>query len=161
MITTSQRRYTGLRPLALLLSASISIPPLLVGCGSNNASAPPPIDDTQGGRMAPQGGRMAPQQNTGMSTRKKVVLLVGAAAVYYMYKKHQAKAAAGQKIQYYRSKNGRVYYREPNNPKQVHWVTPPTQGFQVPESEAAQYRDIQGYDSGNTGRSINDLFPAS
>ena len=49
-----------------------------------------------------------------MSTKKKLVLLAGAAALFYMYKKHQAKA--GQQIQYYRSKNGRVYYREPNNP---------------------------------------------
>jgi hypothetical protein len=95
-----------------------------------------------------------------MSTKQKVVLLAGAAALYYMYKKHQAKAAgAGQKIQYYRSKNGRVYYREPNNPRQVHWVTPPAQGYRVPADEAADYSGIEGYNNSRSGRGIDDLFP--
>jgi len=159
MVTTFQKSHKGLRPLALLLSASISIPPLLAGCGSNNASAPPPIDDTQGGRVAPR-MQAPPQQRTGRSTKKKVVLLAGAAAMYYLYKRHQAKAQQqGQQIQYYRSKNGRIYYREPNNPKQVHWVTPPTQPIQVPMDEASQYRDIEGYDNGSSGRGLEQLFP--
>ncbi len=92
-----------------------------------------------------------------MTTNQKLVLLAGAAALYYMYKKHQAKA--GQKIQYYRSKNGRVYYREPGNPQQVHWVTPPAQGFQVPAAEASEYSGIQGYGNSRTGRGLDDLFP--
>jgi hypothetical protein len=160
MVTTFSRRQKGLQPLALLLSTSLIVPPLLVGCGSNNA-APPPIDDTQGGTRSAPPPRMQPPARTGMSTRKKLILLAGAAALYYMYKKHQAKAAQqGQQIQYYRSKNGRIYYREPNNPRQVHWVTPPTQPIQVPEDEASQYSGIEGYNNSGSGRGLEDLFPA-
>jgi len=147
------------RPVAILLTASLTAPTLLAGCGGSQSSAPMPIDDTQGGRTAPPAmTRTQPRQ--GMSTKQKVVLLAGAAALYYMYKKHQARAAgAGQQIQYYRSKNGRVYYREPNNPRQVHWVTPPAQGYRVPADEAADYSGIEGYNNSRSGRSINDLFP--
>ena len=160
MSTPCCKRQPGLRPLALLLSATMTIPPLLAGCGSSNNAPPPPIDDTRGGsRMAPP-PRMAPPARTGMSTKKKVVLLAGAAALFYLYKRHQAKAQQqGQQIQYYRSKNGRIYYREPNNPQQVHWVTPPTQPIQVSEDEAAQYRDIEGYNNSSSGRGLTELFP--
>jgi len=144
------------RPVAMLLSASLIAPTLLAGCGSQQSAAPPPIDDTRGGRVAPA-PRMGSQARPGMSTKKKLVLLAGAAALFYMYKKHQAKA--GQQIQYYRSRDGRVYYREPNNPKQVHYVTPPRQGFQVPAEEAGDYQGIEGYDNSRSGRNVDDLFP--
>lgn len=91
-----------------------------------------------------------------MSTGKKVMLLAGAAALYYMYKKNQEKKAQGQlqgQPQYYLSKNGRVYYRDQNN--QAHWVTPPAQGFQVPYDEAQQYSQFQGYNGQSTG--VSDL----
>lgn len=156
-MTTFSGRQRGLRPLALLLSASMTIPPLLVGCDSK---APPPIDDTRGGMRSAPAPRMQAPARTGMSTKKKVVLLAGAAGLYYLYKRHQAKAQqAGQQIQYYRSRDGRVYYREPNNPKQVIYVTPPRQPLSVPEDEAAQYRDIEGYGNSRGGRGIDDLFP--
>ena len=159
MVTTYGKVHRGLRPLALVLSASVTIPTLLAGCDSNNA-APPPIDDTRGGTRSAPPPRMAPPARTGMSTKKKVVMLAGAAALYYLYKRHQAKAQQqGQQIQYYRSKNGRIYYREPNNPRQVHWVTPPRQPIHVSEDEAAQYRDIEGYNNSRTGRDLSDLFP--
>ena len=146
------------RAIALLLTTSLTAPTMLAGCGSSGSSTPPPIDDTRGGRTStPMTSR--PQARTGMSTKQKMVLLAGAAALYYMYKKHQAKAGAGQQIQYYRSKNGRVYYREPNNPKQVHWVTPPAQGYRVPAEEATAYRDMEGYENSRSGRGIDDLFP--
>jgi hypothetical protein len=146
------------RPVAILLCTSLTAPMLLAGCGggAQSTSAPPPIDDTQGGRATAPIARPA-QPRAGMSTKQKVVLLAGAAALYYIYKRHQAKA--GQNIQYYRSKNGRVYYREPNNPKQVHWVTPPPKPIPVPASEAAPYSDIEGYNNSRTGRNIDDLFP--
>jgi outer membrane protein assembly factor BamE (lipoprotein component of BamABCDE complex) len=150
------QRERMMRPVAMLLTASLIIPTLLTGCGGSQTSAPSPIDDTQGGRVSPPATTRA-QPRQGMSTKQKVVLLAGAAALYYMYKKHQAKA--GQQIQYYRSKNGRVYYREPNNPQQVHWVTPPAQGFRVPADEAADYSGIEGYNNSRSGRSIDDLFP--
>lgn len=72
-----------------------------------------------------------------MSTKQKVVLLAGAAALYYFYKKHQNAQGAGQQGQYYRSKNGGIYYRDAQG--QPHWVTPPAGGIQVPADEASQY----------------------
>jgi hypothetical protein len=81
-----------------------------------------------------------------MSTKQKVVLLAGAALLYYMYRKHQATTAKnaakagttnGKPPQLYRSKNGGVYYRDPQG-KPV-WLTVPAQGMQVPASEVQQY----------------------
>jgi len=77
---------------------------------------------------------------------------VGAAALYYLYKQHQNKQGAGREGRYYLSKNGRVYYREPNG--NFHWVTPPSGGVQVPESEAEHYRDFAGYNGQTTGKSF-------
>ena len=74
-----------------------------------------------------------------MSTKQKVVLLAGAAALYYLYKKHQNAQGAGPQGQYYRSKNGGIYYRDPKNPKIVHWVTAPQQPIQVPADEYQRY----------------------
>src|SRR6185369_9540587 len=76
------------------------------------------------------------QPQPGMSTRNKVLLVAGAAALYYLYKKHQNAQGTGPEGQYYRSKNGRVYYRDANH--QVHWVTPPQQ-MEVPADEWERY----------------------
>lgn len=153
---TSLERIT--RPIALLIVTSLVSPVLLAGCDNNQqASVPPPRDATAGemGRMNPAS---APTRQ-GMSTRKKLILLAGAAALYYMYKKNQAKVAAGQSnMQYYLSKNGRIYYRDPRT-KQAIWVTPPRQGFQVPVDEAMQYEGLQGYDGSNRGRDLTGLVP--
>ena len=148
-----------MRGTALLVAGAMTMPLVLAGCGGQPQSSPPPppIDDTRTGAR-PMGGAPA-AQNRGLSTKQKVMILAGAAALYYMYRQHQKKAQAqGQKIQYYRSKNGRIYYREPNNPRQVHWVTPEVQ--RVPYEEAQQYQDIQGYNNQNSGRGLADLFPA-
>ncbi len=158
------------RALAAVACASLALP--MIGCGSGggsmsgNASGAnlPPVDDTRSGSTTPaMRAGMAPQpQNQGMSTKKKVVLLVGAAALYYLYKKHQAKAqnaqAGAQQGQpvYYLSKNGRVYYRDAN--AQAHWVTPPRQGIQVPADEAQQYQGLQGYDNSTTGETDLSRF---
>lgn len=100
-------------------------------------------------------------QNTGMSTKQKVVLLAGAAALYYYYRRTKAANEAkyrGQQVQYYLSKNGRIYYREPGNPKNVIWVTPPQQTVRVPQAEAQQYSNIQGYNNQTTGNGIDYYF---
>lgn len=129
---------------------------------------PPAVDDTVG--YNPNAGRQLPsdydvqarqepqpQQRSGMSSRtKKLVVLAGAAALYYLYKKHKnATEATGPESQYYLSKNGRVYYRDAQH--RAHWVTPPPQGITVPEDEAAEYRDLQGYDNRATGRDLRDI----
>jgi hypothetical protein len=117
------------------------------GCGKEQP--PPPVDDTQ------QTARAEPEK-TGMSTGKKVVLLAGAAALYYMYKKHQnASEQTGPEGQYYLSKNGRVYYRDAEH--RAHWVTPPPGGISVPAEQAEQFREFQGYDNRQSGRDLTGL----
>lgn len=101
-------------------------------------------------------GRKPGQPKQGMSTGKKVLLVGGAALLYYLYKKHQAKATeqanmnpgngqvASRPQQLYRSKNGGIYYRDANG-KPV-WLTVPNQAVQVPQSEVARYApDWQKY----------------
>jgi len=95
------------------------------------------------------GGRGEPQVGAGMSTRKKVVLLAGAALLYYLWKKHQANQARkngmanggvtanARQPQLYRSKNGGVYYRDAQG--QPVWLTVPQQGMQVPSDEVVRY----------------------
>ena len=92
-----------------------------------------------------------------MSTKKKVVLLVGAAALYYMYKRHKDAANKPANVQYYLSKNGRVYYRDPKNPATPIWVTPPPQGIQVPARDAREFRSYRGYDNATSGRNFGGL----
>ena len=93
----------------------------------------------------------------GMTNGQKVVVLAGAAALYYLYKKNQDahKAGTTSEPQYYLSKNGRVYYREQGG--RVHWVTPPADGVQVPQSEASDYQQFQGYDNSTSGKTLTGL----
>ena len=141
------------RSLGLVLALATAAP--LVGCSNNHRDAPPPpVDDTRGGIEARQ---MPAPDRPHMSTRGKVVVLAGAAALYYLYKHHQhaAATATGEDTQYYLSKNGRVYYRDAEH--RAHWVTPPPGGIQVPASEAADYQQFQGYDNQATGRDLSGL----
>ena len=117
------------------------------------------MDDTANGRVgsgtlnaAPVNG---PAAKTGITTGQKVVMLAGAAALYYMYKHHQTSTAQGEEGQYYLSKNGRVYYRDAEH--RAHWVTPPAEGVRVPEGEAREYQQFQGYDGSSSGRDLTGL----
>ena len=158
MLSLELERSQLARPAALLLSASLLCPTLLAGCGGSPppAQAPAPMAP----RMAPPPRTTAPR--TGLSGKQKVAILVGAAALYYLYKKHQREQAQkpqAQQVQYYLSKNGGVYYRDPSNPQHVIWVQPPTQGISVPETEAGEYRDFQGYNRSSGGRDLRGLIP--
>ena len=136
----SLRRSCSVLMMAAMTAGSVS------ACG--NSAPPPAVDDTRTGS--------APAADKGMTTKKKVVLLAGAAALYYLYKKHQSAASKeGPEGQYYLSKNGRVYYRDAEH--RAHWVTPPAEGIEVPESEAADYRGFQGYDRSATGKDLTGL----
>jgi len=88
-----------------------------------------------------------------MSTRNKVLLLAGAAALYWLYKRHQNSKGAGPNGQYYRSRNGRVYYRDARTHKAI-WVTPPpaSQPIQVSPEEYQRYVGSlpPGYDQGGS-----------
>jgi hypothetical protein len=136
--------------LGLALSLTTST---LAGC--SRAAPPPPVDDTQGGRPA------YPSQpaRRGLSTGQKVALLAGAAALYYLYNKHKNAKGTGPTGQLYRSKNGRVYYRDSEG--RAHWVTPPSQGIQVPADEAQQYSGYQGYNGQTSGETFGGFGATS
>jgi hypothetical protein len=146
----------ALRPTALVLSASLLAPTFLAGCGS---SAPPAPRDATPGEMSRI--NQSAQTSQGMSTRKKVAILAGAALLYYLYKRNKAQNQAPQNVQYYLSKStGRVYYRDPKT-KQAIWVTPPPESVRpmtIPESEAMEYRDFAGYNNQSNGRQLRDVF---
>jgi len=150
MEITKYRQRAANATLALTLS-SMMITPLVAGCGDNRTSntgsnAQPP---RYGSVPAP---RSAPQQNQGMSTGKKVAILAGAAALYYLYNKNKNNKGTGVNGQYYRSKNGRVYYRDAKG--NAVYVTPPAGGIQVPAEEAERYnRAVQNgdWDMGGSG----------
>jgi hypothetical protein len=94
----------------------------------------------------------------GLTNTQKVVILAGAAALYYLYNQHKNSQEQGPQGQYYLSKNGRVYYRDAEH--RAHWVTPPREGIQVSEAEARQYSDFQGYNNSPTGRDLTSLGQA-
>jgi hypothetical protein len=67
------------RPLALFLSASMVLPPLLAGCGGGaqqSAEAPPPP-----GMSNTRSNQPMAQPRQGMSTKQKLAILAGAAAL--------------------------------------------------------------------------------
>jgi hypothetical protein len=133
----------GARWTVLYLAVGL-ISPMLAGCGRGNeeqaGSAPP--------ASAP--GPAAPRR--GLTGKQKVAILVGAAALYYLYKSHQNQQGAGAQGKYYLSKNGRVYYRDQSG--NVHWVTPPSGGVQVPADEAQQYSGYAGYNGSTSGKTF-------
>jgi hypothetical protein len=96
-----------------------------------------------------------PEVKKGLSGGQKVAILAGAAALYYLYNQHKNAPQEGAQGKYYLSKNGRVYYRDAEH--RAHWVTPPPEGIRVPESEARQYQDFQGYNGRSTGRDLSNL----
>ena len=156
-----QKSWFASKGLALLAAGILVVP--LAGCGSggNSGANMPPIDDSRPqtfGQPSGSYGYQQQQPKRGLSGGQKFMLLAGAAALYYMYKKNKEKQQAGQlngQPVYYLSKNGRVYYRD--NTGQAHWVTPPPQGIQVPFDEAQQYSQYQGYNNQTSGRDLTGL----
>jgi len=144
------------RTIALLLTALLSLPLFTACTGGSNEAAPP--RDARYGQPAPnRANPPRPQARQGLSTGQKVAILAGAAALYYLYNQHKNKQEQGAQGKYYLSKNGRVYYRDAQGRAQ--WVTPPREGIRVPESEAQQYQDFEGYNGRTSGRDLNDLVP--
>ncbi|MDF2440187.1 MAG: hypothetical protein JWN98_1171 [Abditibacteriota bacterium] len=141
-----------MRPTAFVLLGTMSAP-LLSGCAGQpaqapNSSPPPPPGFSQNSQ--PANGQRA----SGMSTRNKVVLLAGAAALYYLYNKRKQAQAQGPNGRYFVSKsNGRVYYRDLKT-RRFQYVSPPQQPLQVPASEAAAYQGYQGFNNAQNGRAF-------
>lgn len=158
MKTIYQNYKKAQLPAAIFLSALLSVP-FLSSCGDNSrtASPPPPVDDTVGRNVNYPATTNQPQARKGLSTGQKVAILAGAAALYYLYQQRKNAQGSGPNGKHYLSKNGRVYYRDSQG--RAHWVTPPQEGIQVPESEAQRYRDFQGYNGRSTGRDLTDIAP--
>lgn len=146
-----------LRLIALVLTVLLTLP-LLNACSRSQASVPPPVDDSRIGIVSNRQSANQPQAKKGLTNTQKVVLLAGSAALYYLYNQHKNSQEQGPQGQYYLSKNGRVYYRDAQH--RAHWVTPPPEGIQVPEAEAQQYRDFQGYNKSAKGRDLIGLGQA-
>jgi hypothetical protein len=148
---TDPVKRSSVRGGAVLVAAVLAA--LSIGCSQSRATPPPPVDDTTRPGAPSSAGQ---ESHSGLSGREKLVILGGAAALYYLYKKHQAAPAqTGEQGQYYLSKNGRVYYRDSDH--RPHWVTPPPGGIPVPQAEAASFQDYQGYDNRPTGRDLSGL----
>lgn len=161
MIQTLQTRRAP-RVLSLALTLVLCGPVLvtLAGCGNKGgdtgqaASTQAAPTDTAAPNASTLSGNTAAPAKQGMSTGKKaVIVLAGAALLYYLYKKHQAAQQAqagaqgsGATPQLYRSSNGGVYYRDPQNPQKVTWLTVPNQPVSVPADQVQQYApDYQRY----------------
>jgi len=125
-----------LRPVAGFLCGVLTLL-VLAGCRPTTINA-----------QSPAPAVPAPAKR-GISTGQKVMLVAGAAALYYMYKKHQKAQGEGPNGRYYRSKNGRVYYRDMKTGA-YHWVDPPQQPMRVPMDEYQRVtgQPVQGYDGG-------------
>jgi hypothetical protein len=153
MNTVYKERKIVSRLFAVLLSALLTVP-LLSSCGGGSKTAtPPPVDDTVGRTVSDRTNQ--PEAKKGLGTGQKVALLAGAAGLYYLYNQHKNASQEGAQGKYYLSKNGRVYYRDAEH--RAHWVTPPSEGIRVPESEAQQYRQFQGYNRSSTGRDLTGI----
>ncbi|WP_375502054.1 hypothetical protein [uncultured Nostoc sp.] len=151
MNTVYKERKIVSRLFAVLLSALLTVP-LLSSCGGGSkTAAPPPVDDTVGRTVSDR----QTQAKKGLGTGQKVALLAGAAGLYYLYNQHKNASQEGAQGKYYLSKNGRVYYRDAEH--RAHWVTPPSEGIRVPESEAQQYRQFQGYNGNTSGRDLSGI----
>lgn len=124
------------RRIALTLAVLVSLPVLAL---------PASAQFGMGGR------RQAAPPRPGMTTKKKLVLLAGAALLYYLYRKHQAANQQAQAVrtpngtmaarrspQLYRSRNGGVYYRDPQTHRPT-WVTAPAGGVQVAADDVQRY----------------------
>jgi len=151
-VTYSENRKFS-RPLAVLLSGLLGVPFFTGVAIQRSMAVPSPVGNTSA--IAQASPHRHHQNRRGLSNTQKVAILAGAAALYYLYQRHRNRQGQGAEGQYYLSKNGRVYYRDAQH--QVHWVTPPPGGIRVPEQEAQQYRDFQGYNGRTTGRDLTDL----
>jgi hypothetical protein len=156
LLKSQIKSQKGAKIVSWLLS-SLLLMPSLTACGGGNQAGVDNNSRTANAPSSAAGGGATQGKKQGLSNAQKVgVTLAGAAALYYIYNQHKkSQAQKGEQSQYYLSKNGRVYYRDAQ--KRVHWVTPPQEGIRVPQEEARQYQDFQGYNGRSTGRDLTSL----
>ena len=165
------RGYAWRQPIALASVVLMILPLFLFSA--------PPANATQ---LLNRQSAVPGQAKPGMSTGKKLALVAGAALLYYLYRRHVAAQAAAQKAapvagqaapaaaskhaQLYRSRNGGIYYRDPQG-KPV-WLTVPSQPVQVPVDDlqkyAPEYNKISGpapaAPAGYKTQKFSDFSPA-
>ena len=135
------------RLIALALVASLALPSIAVtaGCGSKNTDNAPIATSTT--PATPDTTAPAPAK-AGLTTKQKVVLLAGAALLFYLYKRYQNQNAAAQngtggKPQLYREakgpNKGAIYYRKNDANHTVVWLQAPAQGVSVPADQVQRY----------------------
>ncbi len=142
------------RWIAVSLAFSLALPAVAMtaGCGNKGNNAQQTDNSAPIGPMADTNAAPA---KPGLSGKQKLVLLAGAALLFYIYKKDKANNAAaangapGGKPQLYQEEKGpnkgAIYYRDANH--QVHWLKAPAQGVQVPADQVQQY--LPDYNAGN------------
>lgn len=136
------------RFIALALVATFALPTLAFtsGCGrSDNAQV---STNSAPGNSAPGPMMNSQPPRSGMTGKQKVVLLAGAALLFYLYKRYQSQNAAAQnggaggKPQLYREEKGpnkgAIYYRKNDANHTVVWLQAPQGGVQVPTDQAQQ-----------------------
>ena len=140
------------RFVALSLALTFALPAVMLtaGCGKSNDQA---TTNSAPGPMANNSpmANNAPAK-TGMTTKQKVVLLGGAALLFYLYKRYQKQdQAAAQngamgangKPQLYREEKGpnagAIYYRKNDANHTVVWLSAPQQPVAVQQSDVQQY----------------------
>ena len=99
--------------------------------------------------MRPNTQPNAQPAKPGLTGKQKVVLLAGAALLFYLYKRYQvagrrsgADGGAGAHPQLYREdkgpNKGAIYYRKNDANHTVVWLQAPAQGVQVPADQVQQ-----------------------
>ncbi len=160
---TRAPRAPRLAALSLALTFALPMIALTAGCGqkagdqTTTTSAPGPMANN-----SPMANN-APAK-AGLTTKQKVVLLGGAALLFYLYKRYQKQdQAAAQngtmgangKPQLYREEKGpnagAIYYRKNDANHTVVWLSAPQQPVQVPQSEVQQYLPDYNPNGGSTG----------
>jgi len=154
------------RFIALALVATFALPTLAFtsGCGrSDNAQV---STNSAPGNSAPGPMMNSQPPRSGMTGKQKVVLLAGAALLFYLYKRYQSQNAAAQnggaggKPQLYREEKGpnkgAIYYRKNDANHTVVWLQAPAQGVNVPADQVQQY--LPDY-NGNNSAYQNQVNP--
>lgn len=149
------------RFIALALVASFALPTLAVtaGCGGKNTASDQSSTSAPAPANATTAQPNAQPAKAGLTGKQKVVLLAGAALLYYMYtryKKQDAQAAqngaAGANPQLYREdkgpNKGAIYYRKNDAKHTVVWLQAPAGGVNVPTDQAQQALG-NGFDPSN------------
>lgn len=156
---TRAPRAPRLVALSLALTFALPVIALTAGCGqkANNQNTAPYASGPMSNNSPMANNAPA---KAGMTTKQKVVLLGGAALLFYLYKRYQKQdQAAAQngamgangKPQLYREEKGQnagaIYYRKNDANHTVVWLSAPQQPMQVNQSDVQQY--LPGYNENN------------